>query len=258
MARDAQSVLEELGLLENEARIYLALLELGPETILRLSRHSGIKRSTVYTAVSSLTEKGLVNIQAKGRKRLFAAENPERLESLLERRRSDFRRLLPRLSAEFHQTRESESFIKHHHGISGIKTVYERFLSELRPGDFYYAISNQEKLFGLDPSFFESFTERRSQIDVRFRLILQDTAHARTYRQSERFSRGVVRLLPAERAVNTCIIVVPRRVIIVQLVEPVLAMEIDNPHVVHSQRMTFELLWDSLPVVPAPARNSFQ
>ncbi len=247
MARDELTVLTDLGLLPTEARVYLTLLELGPETILRLSRHTGIKRSTVYSTVSSLTEKGLVNIQSTGRKRLFAAENPEQLESVLESRRKDFRKLLPKLSAQFHQTRESESFIRHYHGLSGIRMVYERFLSELKKGDFYYAISNQEKLFGLDPNFFELFTERRTQIDLRFRLILQDTAHARTYRQAERFTEGIVKLLPKDRTVNTCIIIIPMRVIVVQLVEPIMAMEIDNPHVVHSNRMTFEMLWESLP-----------
>lgn len=255
MAHDDLPILTTLGLLPTEARVYLGLLELGPETILRLSGHTAIKRSTVYSAVSSLVEKGLVNIQAKGRKRLFAAENPERLETLLESRRNDFRQVLPRLSAQFHQTRESESFIKHHHGISGIKTVYERFLNELQTGDFYYAISNQEKLFGLDPNFFDSFTDRRTKLDLRFRLILEDTAHARSYRQAERFKKGIVKLLPKERTVNTCVIVVPKRVIIVQLVEPIMAMEIDNPHVVHSNRMTFEMLWDSLPLPQLAVRQ---
>lgn len=244
---EVERVLTELGLSENEARVYLSALGLGPTTALKISRQSGIKRSTVYANLNSLTDKGLIHIQSSGFKRRFAVENPERLESLLESRRAQLKGILPKLCAEFYNVRESESFIKHYHGLEGVKTVYETFLEELKPGDFYFAISNQEKLFDLDASFFENFSEKRRQLDLNFRLILQDSPHARTYRQSERTAKRVYKFLPREREINTCIIILPHKFIIVQLVQPPMVMVVENPHVVDTNRLLFEMMWEALP-----------
>ncbi len=253
MNQEAERVLTQLGLSENEARVYLAALSLGPTTALKISRQSGIKRSTVYANLSSLTDKGLINIQASGFKRRFAVENPERLESLLESRRAQLKGILPKLCAEFYNVRESESFIKHYHGLEGVKTVYDRFLEELNPGDYYYAISNQEKLFDLDASFFEQFSEKRRQLDVDFRLILQDTPHARTYRQAERTAKRIFKFLPKEREINTCIITLPHKQILIQLVQPPMVMVVENPHVIATSKLQFEMMWEAL---PEPAAQS--
>ena len=130
--------------------------------------------------------------------------------------------VLPQLSAQFYNVRESESFIKHYPGIDGVKNVYETILAEL-------------------------FSERRSQIELDFRLILQDSQHARSYRLKERLAQGVLKFLPQERQINTCVIVLPDKFVIVQLVQPPMVMVIENPHVIHSNRLMFELMWEALP-----------
>ena len=87
----------------------------------------------------------------------------------------------------------------------------------------------------------------RSTFNLDFKLILQDTKHARSYRIGERLAREQLKLLSKENQVNTSIIILPMKVIIVQLIEPVIAMVIENPHVVQSNKLMFELMWNSLP-----------
>ena len=53
--------LEELGLTNAEAKIYIALLELGSSQAGKITEKTGIHRRTVYDAIERLIEKGLIS-----------------------------------------------------------------------------------------------------------------------------------------------------------------------------------------------------
>src|SRR4051812_34988946 len=91
--------LNNLGLSDHEARVYFASLFLGASTVQKIANAAEIKRTTVYSVVQSLQSKGLMMIEIKGLKKMYTAENPEKLETLLEHRREQFKNLLPEFSA---------------------------------------------------------------------------------------------------------------------------------------------------------------
>ena len=55
-----QQVLENLGLSEKEAEIYLALLELGTGTVVEVAKKSGVKRPTAYLVLDELKKMGYI------------------------------------------------------------------------------------------------------------------------------------------------------------------------------------------------------
>ena len=63
---DIKEILIDFGLSEHEALVYLSSLMLGPSTVNKIAKHSGVKRTTVYPVVESLKRKGIMNIQLKG------------------------------------------------------------------------------------------------------------------------------------------------------------------------------------------------
>ena len=87
--------LQDFGLSAHEAGVYYAGLLLGPTTILKISRLSGIKRTSIYAIMDSLKNKGLMSIQLKGLKQLFVAENPDRLKSVLDQKQQSLQLVLP-------------------------------------------------------------------------------------------------------------------------------------------------------------------
>lgn len=117
-----QDFLTELGLTENEAAVYLIGLSLGPTTILNIAKASGIRRTTVYSVVEVLKTKGLMHIEPRGFKQVFVAESPEKLELILEAKRSSLRRMLPELSA-LYNLKGGESTIKYYEGMEAIKYI---------------------------------------------------------------------------------------------------------------------------------------
>lgn len=136
-----KNILLELGLSENEALVYLASLHLGPSAILKIAKSAEIKRTTVYAVVESLKKKGLMNVEIKGWKKLFAAERPEKLYSTIEARKELVRENLPEFSALYNLKGE-EGFIKYHEGLESIKSVYDSLLEEIKIHEDYLVISD--------------------------------------------------------------------------------------------------------------------
>jgi len=238
--------LAELGLNPSEALLYTALITLGPSSALRLSKATNLKRSTVYTLFSNLAGQGLANVQVKGFKRLFAAENPERLQALLDKKRSLLNLILPELTTRFFNLQDSDSFIKHYQGIKGVKSIYDTLLDEIKPNGFYYVISDQQKWLQLDPRYFEEFRTKRAK---RFhtKLLLQESPSARGNLKTVELHNEEIKIFPPDTAFNANLVIVPHKLIVVQTVEPVMAMVIENPSLIHMTRVMFEMIWKFLP-----------
>lgn len=79
MKLDIRAELETLGLSQNEAKIYLASLKLGPATAQHLAAKGTLSRPTTYIMIESLVKRGLMSSYFKGKKKFFAAANPNQL-----------------------------------------------------------------------------------------------------------------------------------------------------------------------------------
>ena len=78
-----EKILREIGLSQNEARVYEALLQLGGASVQEIAIKSKVHRRNVYDSLSKLMEKGLASEAfVKGEKN-FNAVNPKRLLGLL-------------------------------------------------------------------------------------------------------------------------------------------------------------------------------
>lgn len=91
--------LKKLNLTEKEARVYLALLELGPSTPYKIAKRSHLKRPTAYVIAEELVEKGLI-IQMTGEKqKMYIARSPESYVDEVEKRVKDAKKIVPELLA---------------------------------------------------------------------------------------------------------------------------------------------------------------
>ena len=67
--------LQQIGLEEKEAEVYLALLSLESSTAYQIAQHCEVKKPTVYVILEELRQKGLVLKVPHAKKALFAARN---------------------------------------------------------------------------------------------------------------------------------------------------------------------------------------
>ena len=77
-------VLQEIGLSEKAATIYIALLNNRRMTIAQLARESGVKRATCYEYIDALLAKGFLLRQPVGKRIYYSAVNPHKILAELE------------------------------------------------------------------------------------------------------------------------------------------------------------------------------
>lgn len=239
-------VLKEIGLPDEEAKVYLAALAFGQTTVLKLSRTTNIKRTTIYGIIDSLKEKGLMRIELRGLKQLYAAESPEKLEIILERRKNEFSRKLPEFMALYNLS-GGESVIKYYTGLESMKEIYRQTLREINPKDNYSVITNQERWHALDPKFADSYIEDRAKLRINTRLLFQDSPIAREHKKFEKNFNEKIKILPAGTALNVDTILLPNKLIVLELHPPYMTVVIENKSIVELQRQMFEMVWKSLP-----------
>ncbi|HSX15144.1 MAG TPA: helix-turn-helix domain-containing protein [Candidatus Saccharimonadales bacterium] len=153
------SSIEDLGLSQKEARVYLANLMLGPATVQKIADQSGIKRVTTYVILESLNNLGLVSQSSRGKKTFFVAEEPKSLQRLLQKKeeaikeqKSHFQAILPDLDRLINMPVESPN-VRFYDTAEGIKTIMASFLESNREVGTLYGISNLDQIYAFFPEF---------------------------------------------------------------------------------------------------------
>jgi sugar-specific transcriptional regulator TrmB len=236
------SALESIGLHENEANLYLASLSMGPSTILKLSRASGMKRTTIYSVVESLKQKGLMSVEHKGLKKLYTPEDPQKLSAVLQSKQKQLSSALPELSSLFN-LKGDEATIKYYEGLEGIKTVYESLIQDIKPGEKYMVISDQEKWLSLDSKYFQDFLERRAKLNIDIRMLLQDSKTAQEFKKFQKNFNLQLKILPSRTSLVTNLVITPQKVVIHQLINPLSAIVIENKSTIQMHQQLFEIIW---------------
>ncbi|MFH1253551.1 MAG: helix-turn-helix domain-containing protein, partial [Candidatus Uhrbacteria bacterium] len=93
--------LRQLGLLENEIKIYLYLLEQGLSSPPQIARGTKMARPNLYGILRLLKEKNLVLEQRRGQRKIYSAADPTVLVQTLESRTETMKQILPDLRALF-------------------------------------------------------------------------------------------------------------------------------------------------------------
>jgi sugar-specific transcriptional regulator TrmB len=91
--------LQELGLNEKEASVYLACLQLGSATVQKIAQTAILKRPTTYIILESLLEKGLVKNVPRGTTTEYQAADPQTLVDHLTHQTAILNSLLPTLAS---------------------------------------------------------------------------------------------------------------------------------------------------------------
>lgn len=136
-----QDDLIRVGLHEKEAQTYLALLELGPSSIVSISKKAGLKRTTIYEIIESLKEKRLVSETAFGKRKRFIAEPPETFFNIKKQELETLRKMLPTLDALRNVAIEKPA-LKFYQGAHELKAVFEDMCLTTDPID--------DKLLGIE------------------------------------------------------------------------------------------------------------
>lgn len=140
---DRSKILEKIGLTKHESAIYLALVELGPSNISKISEKTTIHRPLIYKAIPSLIEKRLITESKRQKGTVYIAEPPNRLETLFDDLRIDFFEILPDLEDSY-SNNEQKPKVRFLEGKDGTKRTFDDIVRSLNKGDVFYRYSSNK------------------------------------------------------------------------------------------------------------------
>ncbi len=229
----------KLGLSPNEAKCYLALLELGSSSANEISRKSGIHRVAVYDALRGLREKGLVSQIMKANKMLFEAASPEKIQDLIEEKKKtleEAQKIVPELLLKFKTAKEKQE-VHSFKGVAGLKTVFQDVLkSKTEVLDF----GAEWRIKDVLKYYYSQWDNERIKRKITMRIIANikiKTLEVKKLRLTE------IRYVPEEFTSHVSTYIYENKVVLVMWVETPLAVVIEHSKVAESYRNYFEYLW---------------
>jgi len=234
--------LAEYGLTESEARVYLALLQIGRAKSGAIIKATGLQSSTVYNALPSLSQKGLVSHVHVGKVKHFSAEPPESLQFFMEEKKGKLGEMMPllkRMEAEGAREQKSARVFE---GFKGLRIAFNDVYLSMKPGEEYcfFQVSREDISRKRVQLFFRNWHRRRSAKGIKVKgLSVNGTREAMKgiYDLPHTRVRFVDEFLP------TAMVVYKDKVLLLDLSDLPSAFLIQSQKVADSFRLLFDAKW---------------
>jgi sugar-specific transcriptional regulator TrmB len=161
--------LRDAGLTDNESKVYLSLIDLGPSLAGKISRKTGLHRRTIYDVTETLIQKGLVSYILENNRRIFTANDPKHILDIIEEKKSILLPKIEELYGKFKLTKKKEQ-TNFYRGKNGLKIVFENQLNY----EEVLVLGATRDAYNTMPYYFKWFNERRKEKKVRVRIITSD------------------------------------------------------------------------------------
>ncbi len=239
--------LEQLGVDEKQAKVYLAALELGTATIQELAHHSGIKRTSIYNFLEDMKRQGLVSEMESNKKVLIIASDPHQLVKRAEERLSETRNILPSLLAIFNQPGEKPK-VRYLEGISGIRAAYDDMI---KTGEMIYAFSDFEKMLAVMPTEeMFLFPLQRVEHGIKFYSITKDGPWTRYAMARNDEQLREMKFVEDAADFETEINIYGNKVAMISFRRPYATVIVEDRAISQTLRSSWKLLWQRLPAAP--------
>jgi len=144
--------LEEIGLSDKEAKVYIAVLELGEGSASEIAKKSGVNRATVYFTLENLMKLGLVSATNEEKKQKFVPEDPSQLENIitkqqqeLEQKKKGLKDVVEELNS-INSASIKKPIVKYYLGKEGIMRMAMSSFDDVRDDIMWLAFSKDEMM----------------------------------------------------------------------------------------------------------------
>lgn len=240
--------LQDVGLSEKEAKIYIAALEIGRATADQLAKQAKIVRSTAYVQLESLMKKGLMSTYEEGKKTYFAPESPEYLKRIFELKKKEFEAkelelndFLPELLKKFEGAGE-RPLVRFFSGKEGITAMREEVLT-LKKGEEIFILFSRDSLATIyTQKELDDFSDKRVRNGIHSRYIYTRQGGKSGSEIPPNTERRYIS--PDRMPMSSDIFVYRNCVAVMALKGPVFGIIIDSKEIADSFRAIFNTLWE--------------
>ncbi len=234
----------ELGLSKNEAKVYVALLELGSSMTGPLIKKSGMYRVIVYDTLEKLLKLGLVSYSLKRNRKLFEAGSPKQIIELIRNKEIVARSVVHALE-QLQQEKPTEKGVFVYEGWKGIKAAQENYFKDMKKkvGGEYLMVGASRELHKKLDVFFNYFHERRSALGIPAKLLFNEN-NRRFGNLKNEYHPVQVRFMPKGTVTPSWMSTYKDMVLIGVAEDAPLAIFVKNDAVAESYRQYFYFMWE--------------
>lgn len=180
-----ETLLIQAGLSEEQATIYQALLDKGPQKAGALAHWSGIKRGMVYKSLEQLEAKALVAKKGgNGSVAVYTPSHPSRLLDMLELQEKELVLAKESVAANLgtflsqFNLQNNKPTVQFFEGLAGVKKTLDDSLHARGP---IYTYVDVEAVVTSFKDINEQYVKRREAANIPKKILVADTPTARNY-----------------------------------------------------------------------------
>ena len=226
-------VLENLGFSPNDIKVYLMLNDFGSSKAGKIAKQAKVDRSSCYSALKRLVEKGLVSYVLIGKVKWFQATGPKRLLDYVREQENDVKEILPQLHAR-HKAAKISGQVRLFKGIKGVKTILQDII---RTEENNLVFGNESQLEENMPTFQKQFVRQLKEKKIFVKEIVRSGRGSKTSNPKQ--TRYVPKSLESPVVTN---IYGDKIALIIWTDEPE-GIIIENKAAADAYRSYFEFMW---------------
>jgi predicted transcriptional regulator len=161
-----EHLLQKIGFSQNEAKVYLAALASGLDSAQNIAKRADLQRTTTYSVLDYLVERGVVGKSKEKNKTRYKAESPDKLLAIVNDLRQEIQKKLPEMEAIYNNN-ETKPRILFYEGKGAIQNIYDDTLRE-KPEEILEW--NTNAYFGY-PTVDPAYISKRMSLGIRAKRI---------------------------------------------------------------------------------------
>jgi len=173
----------EFGLSEKEAKVYLALLELGMAPAAAIAQTAGVKRPSTYVILDNLMKQGFVSLAQDDNIQQYLATSPDIFLRLAEKRadretglHNRIKNLIPELKGLYKETKKKPK-VRVFEGVEGLGVALtEAFETKEK---INRVLTSGDNVMKFIPDYIRDWTVKRIEMGIQLKGIYVDTPLAR-------------------------------------------------------------------------------
>lgn len=242
---ETTQVLKNLGLTDQEVRIYLAALELGAASIQKVAARANIKRPTAYVIAKELMNKGFMGsfVDRAGLK--LTAEAPEKLLAIAKKRQEDLADVLPKLKA-LQSAKTDKPQITYYEGKEAYFVIAEDTLTMKNTtvymsgslGEIHKAITEKYDL--------EYYIPKRVENNISVKGIFSAEKVTQKYKKMDQAHLREIKFIPPEFSYPVFQIIYGDKVAFFASQKEMFGFIITSRDYAEAEKKKFEFMWSNL------------
>ncbi|MBU3923882.1 MAG: hypothetical protein KJ592_03120 [Nanoarchaeota archaeon] len=242
-----KQTLQEIGLTESEAKVYLALLETGQATTGKIIDKAQISSGKIYEILDKLINKGLASFIIKNKTKYFQATSPNRILDYVHKKQDEMKLKEQSIKTQLPNLlllnkKENNNQITLYTGFKGIHSAIYEALENLSSKDKIQTMgvtSNKNEKFNL---MWQAWHKKRINKKISCQILFSKD-NSEYYKSFKNMKLTQVKNI--EGITPSAIDIVGNQTLIFTYKNQPSCLQIKNPEITQSFKIFFETLWQS-------------